>query len=166
MEESKYNDIDVEKIMQEIRSRIKDRDYDEVMPFSEVSEKAFLEGDVYNIDELSYRIEEVHRHGQGIQVYSELNGNQLTKTVDRFIRKSVNFIFKPFAESQMNFNNCLVRALDQIYLSIKENETGTRMASDQEKINFENHDELINVLTNRILQLENKVNELEKELKK
>ena len=160
--ENVHDEINVEKIMQEIREKISQRNYDDVMPFSEVSEKALLEADRFSMDELSYRIEKIHRQSEDMKVYKELKGNVFAKQIKKAIMKAITFVFKPFAEDQINYDLCLAKTLDQIYLYLRDEGHAEKMNPDQEKKYFENHDELINTLTNRILQLENRISELEK----
>jgi|GEM_PF-6120494 len=160
------NDIDVKSIMEDIYTEIHKRNYGDIMPFSEVSEKTLLEDDKYSVDELAYRIEQTHRHYNSIQIYDELKGNSITKIIKRAIRISTRFFFKPFAEKQIAYNACVERVLDQIYCYMRDEKSDAKISSEQEKMYFVNHDELIKELTNKIMLLEDKVNSLEETLKK
>jgi len=108
--------IDVEKIMEEIRAEIKEKGYKpEDLDFSDIAVEVVKmnpEGG-YNEGELQGQLAFLNSHYNN-PIYFPLQGNSVKVFVQRVIRRALLFVIFPGFQFQTRFNVGTVRALNQV----------------------------------------------------
>ena len=108
--------IDVEKIMEEIRAEIKEKGYKpEDLDFSDIAvEVAKVNPDGgYNEGEMQGQLAFLNSHYNN-PIYFPLQGNPVKVFVQRAIRRALLFVIFPGFQFQTRYNVAAVRALNQV----------------------------------------------------
>ena len=117
-------EINVEKIMEEIREDIKKKGYKESdLSFNDIPIKDSEEVLVgqFNASELERTL---HNANVGVRVdfYKPIEGNALKRVIKKFIRKIMKPILYHLCESQERYNANVAQTLNQLYLYIQKQE--------------------------------------------
>lgn len=134
--------IDIEKIMDEIRADIKEKGYTaDMLDFQDVSipERGFS----YNESEFENLVNAINATCS-VPWYRDLGNGGIKVFVKKVIRKIMTFLIAPIAEDQMKFNVNVANTVNQLAGYVK----------------YQN--DIIDDYKNRIIELEKKVKELEK----
>jgi len=153
-------EINIEKIMEEIRAEIKEKQLLEEIPSFEdipiqgqtstavvsanISEENYREHYLENLDYLNRNVEMIY--------YFDLGNNPVKKFIKRAIRKVLKFLLYPITQQQTAFNAHAVRCL---------NATRDYMQDQTVKSNVE---DMMNLQIERLAELEQKYNAQKKEL--
>lgn len=117
-------EINVEKIMEEIREDIKRKGYKESdLSFNDIPIKdseELLVGQ-FNANELERTL---HNANVGVRVdfYKPIEGNALKKATKKLIRKIMKPVLYHLCESQERYNANVAQTLNQLYLYIQKQE--------------------------------------------
>lgn len=117
-------EINVEKIMEEIREDIKRKGYKESdLSFNDIPIKdsgELLVGQ-FNASELERTL---HNANVGVRVdfYKPIEGNALKKAIKKLVRKIMKPVLYHLCESQERYNANVAQTLNQLYLYIQKQE--------------------------------------------
>lgn len=128
-------ELDIEKIMDEIRQEIKDkRETTEILSFEEIP---FESASVNTEDKFSLNVlnENVNISNERylIQAYRPLNGNPLFIFIKKVIRKLIKFYIEPIVNDQNNFNVSILRSMNAVRSFINENNYDSERVKELEK---------------------------------
>ncbi len=117
-------EINVEKIMEEIREDIKKKGYKESdLSFNDIPIKDSEEVLVgqFNASELERTL---HNANVGVRVdfYKPIEGNALKKAIKKLVRKIMKPVLYHLCESQERYNANVAQTLNQLYLYIQKQE--------------------------------------------
>ena len=166
--------IDVEKIMEEIKSEKGARGYTDVpVRFQDVqciTDNCFK--DTFDIEELIGCLGQVNLN-YDIPYYNPLPDKGIKRLVKRIIRKMIKFLILPMNQKQNMFNAYVTRSLNCIYNFVLSNgaKVGENAYSDYSSFQeiekfFDFHERNAEKLETKIILLEKKIDELEKQLTK
>lgn len=109
-------EIDVEKIMEEIKAEIKRKGYtNDMLSFSDVS---VFQTDVFNDDVFSDALDSVSRKWN-VSYYKPLVGNPLKIFVTKVIRKIIKPLMFPLVTEQTEFNASVAQFINQLCLYLE-----------------------------------------------
>ena len=177
MENKKEINVDVTKIMEEIRADIEQRGLrDEVLSFEDIpmpESVAVLSNDLgpFNSDALADANDYMNRCFQ-VQVWHPIQGTGvlgfLVVFIKRVIRKLIRFFIDPIVSDQNDFNMMTAKSANQVRNYINDNDKKVaEMEEELQSVNSlleKNLDlmDTVEALTKRIAQLEEKISSLEK----
>lgn len=168
-------EINIEEIMDEIRSNISKRGYsDHVLKFDDV----VMENSEMTIErkgsEFEHHLYQANREYE-VSYYTPIAKHGLKNFVKRAIRKVMAFLILPMNVQQNTFNASVVRTLNSLQQYIDDNLIGIQsninvtergMCIEQQKAFFEYHEKQVEKLETKIIVLERTIQELEKKLEK
>jgi hypothetical protein len=116
------NDINVEKIMEEIRADIKARNLkEEDLGFQDVKGSITRLG-TFDFQHLQEELNMANMYTY-LNTNEAISGNCLKKLIKKVIRKCISFYVQPLIDKQNQFNFHCMHALEEINLFIKEQES-------------------------------------------
>lgn len=122
-------EIDVQKIVDEIKSEIEIKGYkSQILSFKEIEEIDSLYSTNFSLQELDSNISEANRLYY-IEEYPIIWQHSLfqkiTGFIKKIIRKTIKFYIMPMVEKQNKFNAAVTKSLNQVdsYIVVKEKET-------------------------------------------
>jgi len=117
------NSINIEEIMEEIREKIKNREYgNEPLSFEEIEMSEYADQNIngYNQEEFQRDLDFLNRN-RGIPVNVPiLAADPISSFIKKAIRKLTRFIIYPIVEFQNAYNASLLRCMHQVNEYIKE----------------------------------------------
>lgn len=112
-------EINIEKIMNEIRQEIREKGYSyNMLSFSEVTDTAADSSVELNLPELEQNMNYLN-NSYNVISYRPLTGNKLVVLVKRVIRKLTKFYVEPIVAAQNEFNAFNVRVLNSFFHNLK-----------------------------------------------
>lgn len=148
--------IDVEKIMEEIRENIKKRGYTaDMLSFNDVkAQMPDNSGGVttFNVHELRTQVQDTNLHC-GLQYYVMIPKGGVKSFVKRSIRKLLRFLILPIVDEQNIFNSCAARSFNQLEAYVQEQQE----IHDQDVKTIELLEEKIENLTKRCEDMEKRL---------
>ena len=111
-------EINVEKIMEEIRADIEKRGLaEDDLNFQDV----MIQGDIFQIARFQDALKMANIYSN-INLHNDVGGSGIKRFVKRVIRKCVRFYIQPMLEQQNEFNAHCVRTLNEmnLYISVCE----------------------------------------------
>lgn len=148
--------IDVEKIMEEIRENIKKRGYTpDMLSFNDVkTQMPENSGGVttFNVHELRTQVQDTNLHCS-LQYYAMIPSGGIKSFIKRSVRKLLRFLILPIVDEQNIFNGCAVRSLNQLEAYVQEQEE----IHDQDTKTMELLEEKLESLTKRCEELEKRL---------
>lgn len=115
------NEINVEKIMEEIRADIKKRNLsEEDLNFLDVKKESVLEG-VFNHGHMQDELKIANQFAD-VNPHQSIGGSGIKRFIKRVIRKCIAFYVQPLFIKQNEFNAHSVRALNEMNLYIERSE--------------------------------------------
>jgi|GEM_PF-4068838 len=165
--DSKKDDINVQDIMDKIRSNIDEEKYSDEM--SDIENINYSDGhDMNNTFSKQTFDEEIGKanHQYLVEYYRKMHGNKLIILIKKFMRRVLAFTVGPLVDCQNDYNSTVVRILNQmkLYLDNELSMENRRLSRDKEIEYFKNQEKLIQVFESEIIALKIKVDELEKKL--
>lgn len=150
------NEINVEKIMEDIQKEIKEQGYDTSMPAFEEAEVNRFTVPVWDMDELESELQSVNENSY-VDPSREITSTGMKKLIKKAVRKVVNIYTRPLVDDQNLYNKNIQHSLNQIYSYIQENERYkkrmNRMIQQLQEEN-ENNKKRINRMNRFIQQLQ------------
>jgi hypothetical protein len=145
--------IDVEEIMQEIRTQIKERGYTKNdLRFADVNPNSvtYLEeiDEYFELTNFGQTVEKMNG-SRKVQCWRPLAGNKIAVFIKKIIRKLTKFYVEPIIRDQNQFNFYTTSAMSQLYAKIE----------DEQAVKMEEMQRQIETLEQRIRQLEEKCGE-------
>lgn len=148
--EDRFEIIDVEKIMKDIREQIKERGYEKKeLRFADIMAEP-IEGiecldEYFELD--NFRNTVIKMDGKrNVQCWRPIMGNKVKIFFKKIIRKIVKFYVEPIVADQNEFNFYTVSAMSQLYAKMEE----------EQAVKLEQMQEQIEKLEERCRQLEEK----------
>jgi len=149
-------EINIEKIMEEIRSEIKEKGYDaSVLSFDDLKYDLKTDDEKFDCDFFLEHINFIN-HNYQVETERPLTGNTIFVFIKRVIRKLTRFYIRPAVDSQNQFNVCIVRTLNCVKDYIQENEDLKNRYSEASQI--------IEALELRQRHMENEIEELKRKI--
>ena len=129
----KKNAIDIEKIMEEIRSEIETKGCRQSdISFSDFKQTNGIYTGKLNLCELDESLKTLTMNWQ-TNIFSQLSGKGVKLFIKRAIRKFVRSVFRPFFSQQEIFNKSVAQTLNQMNLYIRDiNERISKIEQEQE----------------------------------
>lgn len=146
-------EINIEKIMEEIRSEINARgEKEDMLSFDEIPYETFSVN-TYDTFSMKSFEENINLSNQRflVNAYRPLSGNSVSIFIKKIIRKLTKFYIEPIVEEQNNFNVSILRAVNSVFSYVKEQRS---------------NDETIKELKDNLKLMEIKLNFIQKELDK
>lgn len=137
--------VDIEQIMNEIRSEIKAKGYSDILEFDDVVVNTTIK---FNPQMLNEGVTEINQRCQ-VNWYREIEGNPIANFIKRIARKFIQFMIAPIVSDQNNFNIWTVRTLSQVKNFIDE-----KNSIEQLEAKLQADEKMITELRKRIETLE------------
>lgn len=114
--------IDVKKIMEELRAEIKEKGYKaEDLSFQDVASSGHTQECEFDINQLSCGISEAISC-QRVDLYCPVTGNAVKRLIKKIIRKVIGVVLVPVTLEQERYNTIMAGNMEQIYAYIYEQE--------------------------------------------
>ena len=164
--------IDMEKLETELQKAVEDRGYTTEIPdFADITVDV-LEGEECSFDKAEFAENLYYMNcNYDVPYYAIIPKTGLKNFLKRLIRKLVKPVVFPLSQQQNLFNGYVTRTMNMINAYINENgQTGTGVKSGEEqkqheKEFFDHQEKMVEKLETKVLLLEQRIEELEKELR-
>ena len=166
--EKEIKEINIEEIMNEIRKNINERGYsDDIPSFKDISFE-IRETEKVQFDEKLFDsyLAQVQANCE-IQYYEPIKDGSVKKFIKKVVRKLMSFQLVPMTVQQNTFNSFVLGSLRNVQDYIRSNDRTeiNVMSQQQEESYFDYHEKPVEHLETKILLLEQKIEQLENELK-
>ncbi|MCM1244102.1 MAG: hypothetical protein NC293_00475 [Roseburia sp.] len=129
------NSINVEEIMEKIRTEIKEKGYKESdLSFLDIPISTFPEAsqESFDLDKLREKLQRVNET-YGVDYYKVIEGGGIKTFIKKAIRKILKFLLYPLCQNQELFNAFSVQTMNQLFLYIQLQEERINELEDLQK---------------------------------
>lgn len=115
------DDINVEEIMEKIRTEIKEKGYQESdLSFSDIPVPAVtgMVQEEFDLDRLKEKLQGANAT-YGVDYYKVIENGGIKGFIKKAIRKTLKFLLYPLCQNQERFNSFSAQAMNQLFLYIQ-----------------------------------------------